>query len=353
MERSKLSSHAAALTAALLLAGALTAGCGSGSGNKPKSTADAGQTISFQKPVDPGPDPFTQPADVSGSAAVNVSASGGAEQQPFGGSGSNRVCDRDKLILFLKRHPDRLREWARVQGIDPTYNSVKRYIAKLHPVTLTRDTQVTNHAFRNGSAVPFQAILQAGTAVLVDEYGTPVARCFCGNPLKPAVFTPSAKCTGCPANYRPPPQCKYGRSSSYDETLYRSDYYANGDYDQVFIRRFRSSPYAKCYMAYPDPPTVTIVRIYKAPTPAPLPTQTAAPAQTTPPPQTQQDTSLHCNPPRSQLESEQCAAQQAPAPTPAPTPPPTTTQAPDICHDGIDNEGVPGLVDGADPNCQH
>ena len=68
----------------------------------------------------------------------------------------------------LKAHPDRMREWARVVGVSASYKKVSKYIAKLHPVTLTRDTQVTNHAFTNGRAVPFQAILQAGTAVLVE-----------------------------------------------------------------------------------------------------------------------------------------------------------------------------------------
>src|SRR3954467_3814582 len=69
---------------------------------------------------------------------------------PYGGSGSDKVCDRDLLIRFLRQNPDRMRAWAGVLGIDPSYKSVSRYIAKLHPVTLTRDTQVTNHSFGNG-----------------------------------------------------------------------------------------------------------------------------------------------------------------------------------------------------------
>ena len=192
------------------------------------------QTISFQAPEDPGEDPFTPPADVEGSETVEV-------QQPFGGSGSNRVCDRDKLIKFLEANPERMAEWARVLGLEPRISVVKKYIAKLHPVTLTRDTQVTNHAYTNGQAVPFQAILQAGTAVLVDGYGVPVVRCYCGNPLGPAGHTPEAKCTGCPPDYKPPKQCEYTRKESYDKTVYRRNYYSNGDYDEVFISRHRSS----------------------------------------------------------------------------------------------------------------
>jgi hypothetical protein len=323
----------------------VSGGCGSGD----KKDDDANlQTVSFQKPEDPGPDPFTPPADVEGNREVDLPASGSGGEQPFGGSGSNRVCNRDKLIRFLRQHPDRMREWARVLGVTPTFRSVRRYIAKLHPVTLTRDTQVTNHAFKNGRALPFQAILQAGTAVLVDKYGTPVVRCFCGNPLGPAVFTPTAKCNGCPPHYRPPRQCRYGHRSDYDETYYRRDYYSNGDYDEVFIRRSRSSRYTDCYEAYPDPPTVTIVDVFRAPPPEPVtqPAPAPAPTQTT----TTPPSGLQCDPPRSQLEAEQCPERrgQAPEPTPAPAPAPE----PDICHDGQDNEGVPGLIDGDDPNCQ-
>src|SRR5687768_18036157 len=200
---------AAAASIAVVAAIVFAIGCGS---DEQKSSAGEDlQTVSFQQPEDPGPDPFTPPADVEGDDEVDIPAGGSGGQQPFGGSGSNRVCDRDKLIRFLRRNPAQMREWARVLGVRPTFRAVKKYISKLHPVTLTRDTQVTNHAFRNGRAVPFQAILQAGTAVLVDKYGTPVVRCFCGNPLGPAVYTPEAKCTGCPPDYRPPKQCEFGR----------------------------------------------------------------------------------------------------------------------------------------------
>ena len=326
-----------ALVAACLAIGA----CG-GDDDDASSEATDTQTISFQEPEDPGEDPFTPPADVEGDDTVEV-------QQPFGGSGSNRVCDRDKLIEFLRANPERMAEWARVLGLEPRMAVVEKYIAKLHPVTLTQDTQVTNHAYTNGQAVPFQAILQAGTAVLVDEYGVPVVRCYCGNPLGPAVYTPQAKCTGCPPDYQPPKQCKFEPGRSYDKTYYRKTYYPNGGYDEVYISQQQSGPYKDCYKAYPDPPVVTAVNIYEPepePEPAPLPEPAPEP-EPTPAPEPQ---GLQCDPPRSQLEAEQCAALEPPPPPPPepePTPPPT-----DICNDGLDNEGEPGLVDGDDPNCQ-
>lgn len=327
----------------VLVASLALAACGGGDDGGGSEAADA-QTISFQEPEDPGEDPFTPPADVEGDETVDV-------QQPFGGSGSNRVCDRDKLIEFLVDNPERMAEWARVLGVEPTIRAVKKYIAKLHPVTLTRDTQVTNNSFTNGRAVPFQAILQAGTAVLVDEYGVPVVRCYCGNPLGPAVYTPEAKCTGCPPDYKPPKQCEFGRKESYDERYYRKDYYANGDYDEVFISRHRSSGYGKCYEPYPDPPVVTSVSVYEEPEPEPPPPPPPAPTPTPTPPPTPEPQGLQCDPPRSQLEAEQCGLGQQPEPTPPPEPEPTPPPT-DICNDGQDNEGEPGLIDGDDPNCQ-
>ena len=284
-----------ALLIALAIA-ALAAGCGS-SGKKASKAAGNVQTIRFQKPEDPGPQAFTAAADVTGSKTVAVQASG-----PYGGSGSDKVCDRDLLIKYLKENPDRMRAWARVVGIDPDFKTVARYIAKLHPVTLTRDTQVTNHSFVNGQAVGFQSILQAGTAVLVDKYGHPVARCRCGNPLKEPVYYKSYTCKYCPPNYTPPRQCKYwDGTTDYDKDYYSGDYYTNGEYDAKFIDSSSSGQYKDCYEAYPDPPKVTTVTLYKPPA------ETTTPYETTSQPYQQQPYHQYdCNNPRSQYEYEQC-----------------------------------------------
>ena len=179
-------------------------------------TAEA-QTVRFQPPTSPGPHPFTKPTDVHGKTSVDVGSG------PFGGTGSDLVCNRVLLIRALRLRPDRLRAWANTLGIEPTYRSVARYIRRLRPVTLTRDTRVTNHSFENGQAVAFQSILQAGTAVLVDKYGTPVARCRCGNPLTKPIYIPEAVCLYCPPRYEPPPPCR---------------------------------DYRDCYRRYPNPPPV-------------------------------------------------------------------------------------------------
>lgn len=147
------------------------------------------QTVHYEAPSAPGEDPFTQAADVEGddvvrfTPGVNTDGEPIGSSEPFGGSGSNYVCDREALLRFLQASPDRMRAWAGVVGIDPDPESLSRYIRSLTPVTLTVDTRVTNHNYVNGRAVPFQSILAAGTAVLVDKYGKPVARCKCCNPL--------------------------------------------------------------------------------------------------------------------------------------------------------------------------
>ena len=226
---------------ALLALGVVAAVVLLGGGDESETAADA-QRVTFQEPTDDGPDPFTRAADVRGGDRVDVGSG------PFGGTGSDLVCDRELLIDSLRAQPDRLREWARVLQVEPTDAAVSRYIRRLRPVTLTRDTRVTNHSFVDGRAVPFQSILQAGTAVLVDKDGKPVARCRCGNPLLEPVFIEEASCFGCPPNYRPPPPCEY---YDYDDAEYNR--YGDGYWKRVYVR----SQFADvCYLPYPSPPRV-------------------------------------------------------------------------------------------------
>ena len=373
------------MLAVLSAAGVALLGCGDDDSD---SAADA-QTVRFQKPTEKGPDPFTRPADVRGDDRVDVGSG------PFGGTGSDLVCDRELLIRSLRARPDRLREWARVLRVDPTSSAVARYIRRLRAVTLTRDTRVTNHSFVDGKAVAYQAILQAGTAVLVDEDGKPVARCRCGNPLLEPVFVRTAKCFACPPNYRPPPPCDY---FDFDDTDFRQFD------DDEFVDAYDASEFrGKCYLLYPDPPAVRLRRRGRATPPdaerATSPTASFTPASgtvddtytlsvsgfgpnrsltvtvrrpdgvverssittdgsgngaktfpkvanpvtgtytatvtdprsgdsvtttTTVRPRERRNpdrsTALQCNPPRSQLESEQCARQQGRVPQQAPDP---------------------------------
>ena len=78
-------------------------------------------------------------------------------------------------------NPDKAAVWADAQRIDP--DEIGAYVESLTPTVLQHDTQVTNHGFADGVATPRQSVLQAGTAVLIDDAGVPRTRCACGNPL--------------------------------------------------------------------------------------------------------------------------------------------------------------------------
>jgi len=107
----------------------------------------------------------------------------GATPGLYGGTRNEQVCDKEKMITFLETHADKAAAWAGVQGI--AVADIRAYIGTLTPMILTYDTRVMNHGFKNGQAYAHPSVLQAGSAVLVDEYGVPRAKCSCGNPLTP------------------------------------------------------------------------------------------------------------------------------------------------------------------------
>jgi len=98
----------------------------------------------------------------------------------YGGSGAE-VCDSDGLADHLEAHPAKATPWAGAQGIQR--EDIRSFLVSLTPVVLRVDTAVTNHGHRDGRANAYQSVLQAGTAVLVDDRGVPRVRCSCGNPL--------------------------------------------------------------------------------------------------------------------------------------------------------------------------
>ncbi|MEM9566574.1 MAG: DUF6777 domain-containing protein, partial [Actinomycetota bacterium] len=107
----------------------------------------------------------------------------GIEPGLYGGSGSDHLCDPQLIAEFLAQSPDKAAAWADAAGIE--VDGIESFLDGLTPVHLQADTWVTNHGFRDGAATPRQSILQAGTMVLVDEFGVPRVRCRCGNPLQP------------------------------------------------------------------------------------------------------------------------------------------------------------------------
>ena len=106
----------------------------------------------------------------------------------YGGTRDVAACDVEQLLAFLTNpaNEEKARAWADVLDIE--VGGLEEYVDGLTAVRLRHDTRVTNHGFSDGDATAIQAVLQAGTAVLVDDRGVPRVKCACGNPLlEPAV----------------------------------------------------------------------------------------------------------------------------------------------------------------------
>ncbi|MEV6583025.1 DUF6777 domain-containing protein [Streptomyces sp. NPDC051582] len=188
---------------------------------RPSGSPSARGEVFLQPASATGPDPFTestaareavpppqsaapspQGATPSTGATATRSISGAAPGL-YGGTQSVTSCDVEKQIRALSAQPAKNEAFASALGIRP--QSVPGYLRSLTPVQLRTDTRVTNHGYRDGKATGYQAVLQAGTAVLIDDRGVPRVRCACGNPLGPPVALPAdPKRHGQPwSSYRP------------------------------------------------------------------------------------------------------------------------------------------------------
>lgn len=130
----------------------------------------------------------TEPAEPVARTGVQPVPAGTAGL--YGGTLDQASCDKDQLVAYLTANPDLARAWSSVLGLTAT--DIPGFVAPLTPVLLRSDTAVTNHGYLDGKATAVPAVLQAGTAVLVNSVGEPVVKCYCGNPLTP----PPAELTG-------------------------------------------------------------------------------------------------------------------------------------------------------------
>ncbi|MFC9628352.1 DUF6777 domain-containing protein [Streptomyces mirabilis] len=159
-------------------------------------TASGGELF-LQAANRPGPDPFTEstakdssttpvtPAANAPESANVTRGVSGSTPGLYGGTRNTASCDVEKQVKALQAEPAKNKAFASVEGVQPI--AVPAYLRSLTPVQLRMDTRVTNHGYRGGAATDYQAVLQTGTAVLVDGHGVPRVRCACGNPLTPAV----------------------------------------------------------------------------------------------------------------------------------------------------------------------
>jgi len=134
-------------------------------------------------PSDSGPGSDSPDADQSSDGTAGLSVSPvSAKQTTVYASRVESVCDRAKMAAALESNDEARKSWAVLMGVNE--DDVAATIDSLTPLVLARDTAVTNSRYRDGRPEWFQAILQAGTPVLVEATGTPRVKCSCGNPLK-------------------------------------------------------------------------------------------------------------------------------------------------------------------------
>ncbi|MGW2597413.1 DUF6777 domain-containing protein [Streptomyces klenkii] len=156
---------------------------------------EGGGEVFLQAASAHGNDPFTastakDTGTKEASAPVTPSEGGtrtyqGSTPGLYGGTQNAASCDVERQIRYLNDDQTKSRAFASAAGIQQ--GEIPGYLRGLTPLQLRSDTRVTNHGYKDGSATTFQSVLQAGTAVLVDNRGLPRVRCACGNPLGPPV----------------------------------------------------------------------------------------------------------------------------------------------------------------------
>lgn len=139
----------------------------------------------------PSPAPFfDEDAGLGHDAEIRSRPAPGGIQQGdtpglYGGTREPEICDVGRLEEFLTDPANGRKAQAWASVLDVTTSGIPDYLDRLTPVLLRTDTLVKNHDYKKEKAVPFDALLQAGIAILVDERGLPAVKCSCGNPLRP------------------------------------------------------------------------------------------------------------------------------------------------------------------------
>jgi hypothetical protein len=146
------------------------------------------RTVELLAVDEPGGEPFTPNMVQGGTVVPTTPFDAAANRNPAGntdglyfdmnGTGS---CNRTQLATSLQGDPELAAGWATPLGI--TAAGVADYITTLTPARLRADTRMTAHGWSGGQAEPYAAVLQAGSAVLVDDRGVPRVRCADGAPL--------------------------------------------------------------------------------------------------------------------------------------------------------------------------
>ncbi len=129
--------------------------------------------------------PCGSPESVRTGSDVRVGTTPGV----YAASASGEVCDVAALRVGLASDPGLDQAWAEIQGIERS--ATDGFLDALTGVVLLHDTAVTDHLLADGRITARVAVLQRGTAVMVDETGVPRVRCISGSPLRPPSPIPS------------------------------------------------------------------------------------------------------------------------------------------------------------------
>ncbi|MGW0391736.1 DUF6777 domain-containing protein [Streptomyces sp. NPDC003042] len=183
--------HAPAGAAFFALFGLLAGGCANSGPEETMGPAAESREVHLQPVGAAGPEPFTASSATAESAPVQpplpntsgrgIRTVGAATPGLYGGTHRLGSCDVERQVNSLTADDAKAQAFAQASGIEK--DKLPEFLRGLTPVVLRADTRVTNHAFRDGRPGSFQSVLQAGTAVLVDDHGMPRVRCACGNPL--------------------------------------------------------------------------------------------------------------------------------------------------------------------------
>ncbi|KUO15029.1 hypothetical protein AQJ91_43680 [Streptomyces dysideae] len=151
--------------------------------------------------AEPGPDPFTDstataparlpapadsptPGERPPAKPADHRSAKGSDAGLYGGTRGTDSCDVEKQIRLLEGNKATEQAFAEAMGMGVPL--LPAYLRSLTSVVLRKDTRVTGYGLVDGKAKSFPAVLQSGTAVLIDDLGVPRVRCAGGNPLTPA-----------------------------------------------------------------------------------------------------------------------------------------------------------------------
>ena len=117
----------------------------------------------------------------SATPAAALTSVDASTPQLYGGHMGVAPCDARILVRALDGDGDLARSWAEAVGVD--VDGLHDFVGGLVAVDILDDVRLTDWRHEDGRGVPYQVVLERGTAVLVDQHGEPRVRCLSGDPL--------------------------------------------------------------------------------------------------------------------------------------------------------------------------